>query len=65
MDLYRLESLEEFEMLGAEDYFYRDGITMIEWSEKAEEILPADVIRIHISLAGEGKRTIEIEGPGF
>lgn len=60
MDLYRLESLEEFEVLGAEDYFYRNGITLIEWSEKAEDILPLDTIHIHFDINSIGNRIIQI-----
>lgn len=40
MDLYRLGCEEEFELLGGEDFFYAGGITLIEWSEKAESFLP-------------------------
>ncbi len=64
MDLYRLESVEEFEMLGAEDYFFRNGITLIEWSEKAEEILPTNTIYIHFELNSQGNREINITTPG-
>lgn len=60
MDLYRLDSVEEFEMLGAEDYFYQKGITLIEWSEKAEEILPKNTIHINISVIEDNQRKIEI-----
>ncbi len=50
MDLYRIDSIEEFEMLGAEDLLYGDGISIIEWSERILEYLPEErkVIRIHI-----------------
>jgi|GEM_PF-7037256 len=34
IDLYRLESMEEIENLGLEEYLFGDGITLVEWSEK-------------------------------
>lgn len=60
MDLYRLESVEELEILGGEDYFYQKGITVIEWSEKAKKILPPHTYYIDIQVFDEGKRIITI-----
>jgi len=39
-DLYRLSSIEELENIGYEEYFYSNGVTVIEWSEKCIDILP-------------------------
>ena len=60
MDLYRLENLEEFELLGAEDYFFKGGITIIEWSQKAKDILPPSCYYIDITVKDDGKRDIFI-----
>ena len=60
MDLYRLESLDEFEMIGAEEYFYNNGVTLIEWWEKAEEILPDNTIYVNITIIDGTTRKIEI-----
>ncbi len=60
MDLYRLDSVEEFELLGVEDMLYGTGISVIEWSEKAREILPEDTIFIRIRIEADGTRTIEV-----
>ena len=38
-DVYRIEDIDEFYAMGAEDYF-ENGICIIEWGEKIEEILP-------------------------
>ena len=62
MDLYRLSGEDEFEAMGAEDYLYSDGVTLIEWSEKIESLLPDDTIYINISINEDLSRTIEIEG---
>lgn len=48
-DVYRLEDPEEMYNLGYEDYFYGDGVCVVEWADKVESLLPKDTIRIHIS----------------
>ncbi len=48
MDWYRLEEADEIEMLGVRDYFEPPWITIIEWPERAPELLPLDAIRIKI-----------------
>jgi len=45
-DVYRIGDLEEMDEIGYEDYFYGNGVCMIEWADQIEEILPDDVIRI-------------------
>lgn len=39
-DVYRIGDIEEMEEIGYEDYFYGDGVSMIEWANLIEEILP-------------------------
>ena len=46
MDVYRLGTAEDFLELGAEEMLYGDGISVIEWSEKIMNELPAGVIII-------------------
>ncbi|MEI6891661.1 MAG: tRNA (adenosine(37)-N6)-threonylcarbamoyltransferase complex ATPase subunit type 1 TsaE [Pontiella sp.] len=48
LDLYRLSGPEEALGLGLEEYFYTDGITAIEWAERAEGLLPDDLLHIEI-----------------
>ena len=40
-DVYRIGDIEEMDEIGYEDYFYGDGLTMIEWANLREEILPS------------------------
>ncbi len=62
-DLYRLDSPEQLDDLGYEDYFYGDGVSIVEWSEKAQELLPPDHIELRIT--GDGDcRTFEIKATG-
>lgn len=39
-DVYRIGDIEEMDEIGYEDYFYGDGLCMIEWAGLIEEILP-------------------------
>ena len=62
MDLYRIDSIEEFGGIGGEELLYSDGITLIEWSEKIDEILPAHTTRIEITILDDGERRITLQG---
>ncbi len=58
MDFYRLNSSLEVEELGFEEYFYMSGLTVIEWSEKATEILPVDRLALHIRITADNVRLV-------
>ena len=47
-DVYRIGDLEEMEEIGYEDYFYGQGLTMIEWANRIQEILPERYLEICI-----------------
>ena len=56
-DVYRLGSGEELIDAGAEDYFYGDGVSVVEWADLVMDYLPEDAIVIHISYGEkEGER---------
>ena len=40
-DVYRIGDIEEMDEIGYEDYFYGEGLCMIEWANLIEEIIPA------------------------
>lgn len=48
-DVYRIEEPEEMEEVGFDDYVYGDGVCLIEWAGRIEEILPEDTITVMIS----------------
>jgi tRNA threonylcarbamoyladenosine biosynthesis protein TsaE len=62
MDLYRISGCEEFEMMGGEEMLYSDGITLIEWSEKIDEMLPRNTVFIDIAINKDQSRDIDIRG---
>lgn len=47
-DVYRIGDIEEMEEIGYEDYFYGQGVSLIEWSDLIEEILPKRRTEIRI-----------------
>ena len=44
-DVYRIGDIEEMEEIGYDDYFFGEGICLIEWADLIREILPEHVIR--------------------
>ena len=60
IDVYRLNSPDDFLDLGVEDMLYGQGICVIEWSEKIMSELPARTILIHINTEEDTSRTITI-----
>jgi tRNA threonylcarbamoyladenosine biosynthesis protein TsaE len=61
IDLFRLEKLSEIINLGYEEYFYGDGICIIEWAEKAVELLPEKRMEIYLKIVSENEREIRIK----
>ena len=47
-DVYRIGDVSEMDEIGYEDCFYGDGVSIMEWADLVEPILPDDVIRISI-----------------
>ena len=47
-DVYRIGDPEEMDEIGYEDYFYGDGVCLIEWANLIEEILPEQICRVTI-----------------
>ena len=64
-DVYRIGDIEEMEEIGYDDYFFEEGICLIEWAELIKEILPENRISITIEKdlsRGFDYRRITIEG---
>lgn len=59
-DVYRLESTDDLDTVGYEEYFYGKGVTVVEWADKIKGILPDNRIDVKISHAGKNKRKIRI-----
>ena len=60
MDVYRLGDPGEMADLGYEEYFYGDGVTLVEWAGQVADILPGDRLDIEISSAGDDCRKVTL-----
>lgn len=61
IDLYRLEDSSQLKPLGLDDLFKNpSAITLIEWPEKAKEILPKNTTYLKIDVVSENKRKITV-----
>ncbi|HIU77378.1 MAG TPA: tRNA (adenosine(37)-N6)-threonylcarbamoyltransferase complex ATPase subunit type 1 TsaE [Candidatus Pelethocola excrementipullorum] len=66
-DVYRIGDLEEMEEIGYDDYFFGQGVTMIEWANLIVELLPDNIIQITIEKdleKGFDYRKITVEQKG-
>ena len=59
-DCYRLPSGEDAEALGLTDYFYGNGICVVEWSENISSVLPENAKIVTIEKLGDDKRKISL-----
>jgi tRNA threonylcarbamoyladenosine biosynthesis protein TsaE len=63
VDAYRTSSLTELIDLGLLDLFGGDGVTLLEWADRAEPLLPGRAIRVRIEGLGDEPREVRIEDP--
>ena len=64
-DVYRIGEPEEMYEIGFEDYFYGQGVCLVEWSQLIEELIPEDAIQVVIEKnldKGLDYRRITVEG---
>ncbi len=60
-DFYRINKISEAYEIGIDEYFGAEGLCLIEWPEKIEEILPQECFKITVSVCGDGTRNITID----
>jgi len=60
IDLYRLNSEREALNIGIEDYLNGPGITVIEWAERIESLLPPQTKRIRLAVVDDNSRSIAV-----
>jgi tRNA threonylcarbamoyladenosine biosynthesis protein TsaE len=63
VDAYRTGSLAELIDLGLLDLIGGDGVTVIEWADRAEALLPERTVRVSIDGVGDEPRTLTIDDP--
>lgn len=67
IDAYRLDSIQEFEMLGFDDLCYEDSVVLIEWADKVEASLKnVDLLKIELFHEGlESRKIAFIDFPDY
>ena len=67
IDAYRLDSVEQFNAIGFDDYCHGGTVVLIEWADKVEDAIEGvSPIRIELSHFGEDERKINISNlPGY
>lgn len=60
IDTYRLDDKIDVEYLGFDEYFYSDGVTIVEWADKIRDALPEEYMEINIS-SKDDKRILDIK----
>ena len=58
IDLYRLQDPRELENIGFEEYIDSDGVTVIEWAERAEDELPEAMLSVYLNYVDDHSREI-------
>jgi len=64
IDFYRIKKREEVFDFGIEEYFSSGFPCFMEWPELVEEILPAETVRVRITVEEDASRSLDIEFPG-
>ena len=60
-DVYRIGDIEEMDEIGYEDYFFGEGVTVIEWSDLISELIPENAVKVLIEKsAGDDDRRITV-----
>jgi tRNA threonylcarbamoyladenosine biosynthesis protein TsaE len=63
-DAYRLHGEGEFADLGVQEYFEGEGVCLVEWADRVPGCLPAEHLRVELSVTGETSRRAQVEGYG-
>lgn len=65
-DVYRIAGPEEMYELGYEDYFFDEGVCVVEWADRIDELLPPGTIHIEISYGDDPEeRRYRVWGKGY
>jgi len=59
-DIFRLDSAEELDTIGYEEYFYGNGICVVEWANKIKKLLPKKYLEIKIKILKNNDRKVQI-----
>ncbi len=60
IDLYRLDSIDEIEDLGLDEYLRGQGVCVVEWADKARGLFPDEHVSIRLEIVDENTRRISL-----
>jgi tRNA threonylcarbamoyladenosine biosynthesis protein TsaE len=64
LDFYRLENLEEIAELGLDEYFYGQGVSVVEWADRALSLLPPENLLIEMDYVSDSERRLKLKPSG-
>ncbi len=64
LDLYRIDHVAELDELGLEEYLSQDGVTVVEWADRAPQAFPTDCLWISLESIDENTRRITMTADG-
>jgi tRNA threonylcarbamoyladenosine biosynthesis protein TsaE len=64
LDLYRLKEQRDILALGCEEYLYNDAVTVIEWADRLETLLPREFLKIELFIKTNSERRLQFKAIG-
>jgi tRNA threonylcarbamoyladenosine biosynthesis protein TsaE len=62
LDVYRLSGSRDLQDLGYEEFFFGRGVTVIEWAEKIQDIIPEKSLSVTMAYLDQNQRSIDMKG---
>ena len=59
-DFFRLETEDEARRLALDEYFYGDGVSLVEWADRFPSLIPEEARWIHFEIKSENERLIQV-----
>lgn len=64
VDLYRISDPRELDDIGYREIFFGEGVALVEWSDRAHELLPADRLQVVLRMARDDTRELRVTARG-
>jgi tRNA threonylcarbamoyladenosine biosynthesis protein TsaE len=63
-DFYRLKALKDIVALGYEEYFYSEGVSVVEWADRLENLLPKEYLKVELWIKSDTQRRFQFRAFG-
>ncbi len=64
VDLYRVSAADALHEIGYREIFFGDGVALVEWADRASELLPPERLEIRIAIEGRNGRELAVTALG-